>query len=636
MFGALTDARDPLTFADLPNGVITWFQVVGGFSFLGLLLWLAFGLPRLRPQDRARIPGWMSNLFLGATILAAISYVLALVAGLIGAASTSRFGQISLTSSMVLLAVAGAFAVFAVALPFGRNLPTERFRRIFALAKLSFKEAVRRRVLYAFAGVILVFLFASWFLFDTKPEDEVRTYVSLVFEAITWPLLFAALLVAAFSIPADIKNQTIHTIVTKPVERFEVVLGRFLGFLALMTLVLVALTSISLLYVLRGVNPAAAAESLKARDPLYGTLRFENTDSADKGTNVGREWEYRTHITRPTPGQEPQTAVWEFANVPAYLGDRKDGVQFEYTFDVYRTTKGEKEGSDVSCTVRFFTWRFQRGNDEAFRKERGLVSNPARDSELAQKYGYYEITGQPVTDYHTQSFVVPAGLFVNIREADPEREETLSRRGESRPAPLTLRVTCDSATQYIGVARRDMYVRLDDPLGSEKTLFALNFFKSAFGLWLKLALVIGLAVVLSTYLSGVITLLVVGVLFFGGISLDFIKKVALNQNPGAGGPAEAFYRIARRELTGPSLQDSSAATEQLISGSDKVFRGFLWVTLFIIPDIDRFTLTEYVAEGFNISWAHMGMNLLLLVAYLLPWFILAFYLIRWREVANPH
>ena len=44
-------------------------------------------------------------------------------------------------------------------------------------------------------------------------------------------LLFPAALLAAFSIPNDIKNQNIYTIVTKPVERFEIVLGRFLGYL---------------------------------------------------------------------------------------------------------------------------------------------------------------------------------------------------------------------------------------------------------------------------------------------------------------------------------------------------------------------------------------------------------------------
>ena len=46
-------------------------------------------------------------------------------------------------------------------------------------------------------------------------------------------------------------------------------------------------------------------------------------------------------------------------------------------------------------------------------------------------------------------------------------------------------------------------------------------------------------------------------------------------------------------------------------------------------------LTSYVAEGFNISAAQMGMDFLLLVGYLLPWAVLAYYLIRWREIANP-
>src|SRR2546430_1730976 len=133
-----------------------------------------------------------------------------------------------------------------------------RLRRIFALAKLSFKEALRRRILYAFAGFILVLLFASWFLFDTKPEDEVRTYVDVVFTVMTPLLLWAAILISAFSLPDDIKNQTIHTVVTKPVERFEIILGRFLGFLALMTLVLLTLTGVSLLYILREVHPEAA------------------------------------------------------------------------------------------------------------------------------------------------------------------------------------------------------------------------------------------------------------------------------------------------------------------------------------------------------------------------------------------
>src|SRR5262249_967787 len=156
------------------------------------------------------------------------------------------------------------------------------------------------RVLYVFAILLVVLLFASWFI-TTKPEDQLRTYVGVVNDAMTPLLLFAGVLVAAFSIPADIRQQTIHTILTKPVERFEAVLGRFFGYMALLTLVLLVLTGVGVLYVLRGVDPEAAAESLKARDPWYGVLEFENMKEAGvrtaRGESVGREWAYRSHIS---------------------------------------------------------------------------------------------------------------------------------------------------------------------------------------------------------------------------------------------------------------------------------------------------------------------------------------------------
>jgi hypothetical protein len=266
-----------------------------------------------------------------------------------------------------------------VGVPFARNLARLRWRRIGALARLSFKEAVRRRVLYAFSALLLVFLFGSWFI-DTKPEHQVRTYVGVVFLAMSVLLLFTAALVACFSIPADIRQQTIHTVVTKPVERFEVVLGRFLGFFALMTLVLLFMTAVSLVYVLRGVNPEAAAESLKARVPLNGELRFENTGDAQKAVNVGREWDYRSYITGPMPGQDPQTAVWEFPSLPRALAGREQ-VRAEFTFDIYRTTKGQ-ENKGVACWFAARTWRYRDGNDELFRKRRGAVSTDEELNEL--------------------------------------------------------------------------------------------------------------------------------------------------------------------------------------------------------------------------------------------------------------
>ena len=54
----------------------------------------------------------------------------------------------------------------------------------------------------------------------------------------------------------------------------------------------------------------------------------------------------------------------------------------------------------------------------------------------------------------------------------------------------------------------------------------------------------------------------------------------------------------------------------------------------MLPDVDRYDLTGYVADGFNIPMGQLAMNLLLLAGYLLPWAVLAYYLLKWREVAS--
>src|SRR5262249_44829285 len=124
----------------------------------------------------------------------------------------------------LLLTGSGVCALLAVAVVFLRGFLALRGRRIYAIAKLSFKEALRRRCLYAFSALLLVFLFATWFV-PYKPEDQVRTYVQVLYWAMTPLLLLTAAFLAGFSIPTDIRQLTIHTVVTKPVEKFEVVLG---------------------------------------------------------------------------------------------------------------------------------------------------------------------------------------------------------------------------------------------------------------------------------------------------------------------------------------------------------------------------------------------------------------------------
>jgi hypothetical protein len=677
MFAVLYLERDPLRLADIPLGLFHWVQTVGGFAMAGVVAWLLYDWFRRRPADRAAVPAAQRH-FVGVCVAAAaLAYALVLPLRLYEAFEFG-FGANFYPSpngggvdvlwkpavqnyESICLFAGGFLALVVVLAPFVLNLIALRWRRIFALAGLSFKEALRRRVLWAFSALVLVFLFGSWFVSGrAKHEDQLRVYVGLVFGAMTPLLLLTSALLAAFSIPADIRQQTIHTVLTKPVQRFEVYLGRVLGFTGLMSLVLLVLSGVSLLYVLRGVDPDAAAESLKARAPLFGTLSFENTESEQKGINVGNEWNYRSYVTAPTSGEQAQAAVFHFSDLPQNLGDRKQ-VRCEFHFDIYRAYKGIKEARGIGCTFAFQTWRFDPEKLDAYRKERKKEQSDLHgrsemdvENDLAAKYGYYEIDSLPVSNLHTMSLDLPGGLFKNAEQADHDRLQYLDQV-HLNPAPIEIRVRCLEKQEYVGMARYDMYLRLDDPdAAGDARGFALNFLKGAGGLWMQLVLVICVATALSAYLSNVISLLAALMLYVGGVFREFIESVVIGKNVG-GGPLQAFFAVVGRQIgVGPAqqpphlvadnawctlMQEDTGHLEQntsryLFGAFDPIFRWVMGRVYDLIPDVDRFDLTRFVSEGFDISSGQLLITLLLLIGYLLPWAVLAFYLLKWREVAS--
>jgi len=66
--------------------------------------------------------------------------------------------------------------------------------------------------------------------------------------------LMMGMLISSFSLPDDIKNKTIYTIVTKPVRATEIVLGRIVGFGLLGTGLLALMGAISYVFVWQGLD----------------------------------------------------------------------------------------------------------------------------------------------------------------------------------------------------------------------------------------------------------------------------------------------------------------------------------------------------------------------------------------------
>jgi hypothetical protein len=634
IFATLVLERSPLQWADVPGGIVTWVTVVGGFATLFLALWLLYYVLGLGTSTAAQKK--QASLFTAALVIALVGFAVGGALTYLGRtqeAQQSGEGQARATAGVlqtvgtVSYLIGGGCALAAFLFPFATDIVRLRWRRIWALARLSFKEAIRRRVLWVFSAMVLVFLFASWFL-PYKPEDQVRNYVRVVYWVMEPLLLTTACLVAAFSIPTDVRSQTIHTIVTKPVERFEIVLGRFLGYGLLMSLVLLIMTGVSLLYVFREIDPDAQVESMRARIPLYGNLTYRGKEGNFQGDSVGREWDYRRYISGGK--SSTQRAVWSYADLPGDLANRSEGkVPCEFSFDIFRTVKDKEgqEGKGVHCSFTFQTWRWDPKEEANYTRTRNQsTADPEKlYSELAEKYGIYEVFYKKIEDYHTQSITVPAALFKNALSGNPQ--PAVSPSGEPIPL-LQVLVKLESPGQYLGVAKHDFYI-----LDAEGT-FAFNFFKGAAGLWLRLLLVIGIAVTCSTYLSGVISFMATAFLYFAGLFRDteYIKGLAEGTTPG-GGPMESLIRLVRHESLVTPLESTAGA--DFAQGTDKLYRLILQGLLYLFPDVDRFDWTSYVAEGFNIGMGStVLLSTLMVVAYLMPWAILGYYLMKSREIAT--
>jgi Cu-processing system permease protein len=130
-------------------------------------------------------------------------------------------------------------------------------RAISIIARLTFREAIRRRIMLAglVLGVAFVILFSigTHFIFgqiakdtaanlpsqmaaDIMIAESTNTFMMMGLYAATFLAIAMAALLGADTLAGEINSGTIQTIATKPIRRADVVLGKWLGFAELLGL----------------------------------------------------------------------------------------------------------------------------------------------------------------------------------------------------------------------------------------------------------------------------------------------------------------------------------------------------------------------------------------------------------------
>ncbi len=119
---------------------------------------------------------------------------------------------------------------------------------VWRIAKITVAEARRRRVIQAVVILVVLILVSMTFFSYLSPDEQSRMLISGGLAAITVFGILLAIFIAAFLIPQELESRTVYAILSKPVRRFEFVLGKYVG-----ALIILAAIVATMLVVLIGV-----------------------------------------------------------------------------------------------------------------------------------------------------------------------------------------------------------------------------------------------------------------------------------------------------------------------------------------------------------------------------------------------
>jgi len=141
-------------------------------------------------------------------------------------------------------------------------------RTTLVIARLTFREAARRKILLAALalGVIFLVIYAIGFYYVNKDlnrpgnvglieRNEIRNFLLMAgLYVVNFLSVMMAVLTSVDTLSGEIASGTIHTLVAKPLQRWEIVLGKCLGFGVMLTLYLLLMGGgvVMLVYLIGG------------------------------------------------------------------------------------------------------------------------------------------------------------------------------------------------------------------------------------------------------------------------------------------------------------------------------------------------------------------------------------------------
>lgn len=123
--------------------------------------------------------------------------------------------------------------------------------RVMAIAMNTFTQLVRMKVFYFLLIFSVLIIGANVLFLNFTFEQELKILQDVSFGAMTLFASIFSIVGTALLIPKDIEDRTLYSILTKPVPRFEYLVGKLLGilFLVAVSLLLMSILFFAVLFV---------------------------------------------------------------------------------------------------------------------------------------------------------------------------------------------------------------------------------------------------------------------------------------------------------------------------------------------------------------------------------------------------
>jgi len=149
--------------------------------------------------------------------------------------------------------------------------------RVTAIASNTFLELVRLKVFYFLLLFALAGIGASLLLVSFTFQEQFQVIKDVCLGAMSIFTWLLAVLPTAMLLPKDVEDRTLYTILAKPVPRFEYLLGKLLGVLALLFIATILMSGLFciVLYVYEQQALSYTVRSMQAlpADQIEAALR---------------------------------------------------------------------------------------------------------------------------------------------------------------------------------------------------------------------------------------------------------------------------------------------------------------------------------------------------------------------------